>query len=507
MARTHDMDRAHMQETFRRAHEHNGAAFVEVLQNCNVFNDGAFEKITGKEVRSNMLIPLRARRAHRLRRRGRRSAAWPSAPTAASRSSTWARPARPACLVHDEKRDDPGLAFALSRLARGPYEPTPIGVFRAVERPEYGTQMSEQIVAGPGEAGPGRHRRPAALGLQLDGQLKDLPPWWQSRCSLFADFIGHHGWRDRRYHTRACGLLRSSRQGLRRVIPLTIVGVMSLAAAGAAVVAVVGTSPSADAAVASAVTSTLNDRTADVTLSGSAGISQLTIPITGSGAIDFSQNDLQLQLGIPVPGGAQSVAEKIIYVDKTIYVNVAGIATRLLPGKSWISMDASQVSGNSALTPATRAGRRRVAHQPGGPLKLLSQGGGQATDLGPSTVNGQSVEGYSVAIDGRGATAGDAATKLPALPSLPSSLHLGSSLIGGDSHIGYQVFITKATGRLARMVTSISLTIIGETISDDMTMDFTNLGAPVDISAPPASEIIPYQQYLQLAKSGSGSAV
>jgi 2-oxoglutarate ferredoxin oxidoreductase subunit beta len=50
-----------------------------------------------------------------------------------------------ALLVHDEKRDDPGLAFALSRLARGPYEPTPIGVFRAVERPEYGTQMSEQI--------------------------------------------------------------------------------------------------------------------------------------------------------------------------------------------------------------------------------------------------------------------------------------------------------------------------------------------------------------------------
>jgi 2-oxoglutarate ferredoxin oxidoreductase subunit beta len=49
-------------------------------------------------------------------------------------------------LVHDEKRDDPGLAFALSRLARGPYEPTPIGIFRAVERPEYGTQMSEQIV-------------------------------------------------------------------------------------------------------------------------------------------------------------------------------------------------------------------------------------------------------------------------------------------------------------------------------------------------------------------------
>src|ERR1700734_1095183 len=58
VARTHDMDRAHMIETFRRAHEHQGAAFVEVLQNCNVFNDGAFEKITSRDARSTMLIPL-----------------------------------------------------------------------------------------------------------------------------------------------------------------------------------------------------------------------------------------------------------------------------------------------------------------------------------------------------------------------------------------------------------------------------------------------------------------
>src|SRR5207245_2345187 len=45
VARTHDMDRKHMQETFRRAHEHRGAAFVEIYQNCNVFNDGAFAQI------------------------------------------------------------------------------------------------------------------------------------------------------------------------------------------------------------------------------------------------------------------------------------------------------------------------------------------------------------------------------------------------------------------------------------------------------------------------------
>ena len=58
VARTHDMDRKHMIETFRRAHDHKGAAFVEVYQNCNVFNDGAFDQILSKESRPSNLIPL-----------------------------------------------------------------------------------------------------------------------------------------------------------------------------------------------------------------------------------------------------------------------------------------------------------------------------------------------------------------------------------------------------------------------------------------------------------------
>ena len=69
VARTHDMDRKHMQEMFRRAHDHNGAAFVEIYQNCNVFNDGAFEKITGQGRPRRQPHPARARRAHPLRRR------------------------------------------------------------------------------------------------------------------------------------------------------------------------------------------------------------------------------------------------------------------------------------------------------------------------------------------------------------------------------------------------------------------------------------------------------
>src|SRR3954471_18012235 len=58
VARTHDMDRKHMQAICKRAHDHKGAAFVEIYQNCNVFNDGAFSPILAKDKRAEMLVQL-----------------------------------------------------------------------------------------------------------------------------------------------------------------------------------------------------------------------------------------------------------------------------------------------------------------------------------------------------------------------------------------------------------------------------------------------------------------
>jgi 2-oxoglutarate/2-oxoacid ferredoxin oxidoreductase subunit beta len=144
VARTHDMDRGHMQETFRRAHDHKGAAFVEVYQNCNVYNDGAFEKITGRDVRASMLIPLVHGEPIRFGKDLERGVV--QRPDGRLEIVDVADVGEDAVLVHDESREDPGLAFALSRLSRGPYEPTPIGVFRSVDRPEYGEEMSRQIV-------------------------------------------------------------------------------------------------------------------------------------------------------------------------------------------------------------------------------------------------------------------------------------------------------------------------------------------------------------------------
>ncbi|HEY8527183.1 MAG TPA: 2-oxoacid:ferredoxin oxidoreductase subunit beta [Acidimicrobiales bacterium] len=153
VARTHDMDRKHMMEVFRRAFEHKGASLVEIYQNCNVFNDGAFEGITSKEKRGDMLIPLQHGQPIRFGPDGSRGVAIDS--QRGAHIVDVAEVGEDALLVHDETREDPSVAFMLSRLARGPFEPTPIGVFRAIERPEYGEGVNQQLAVAQSQRGPG----------------------------------------------------------------------------------------------------------------------------------------------------------------------------------------------------------------------------------------------------------------------------------------------------------------------------------------------------------------
>lgn len=153
VARTHDMDRKHMMETFRQAHDYNGAAFVEIYQNCNVFNDGAFDAILSKEARPANLIQLNhgepilfgpeSEKGVMLDGQGRAMIA------------DVAEVGLDAILIHDEKRESPGLAFMLSRLSGGPYEPTPMGVFRSVDRPEYSESVDRQLLEARERYGPG----------------------------------------------------------------------------------------------------------------------------------------------------------------------------------------------------------------------------------------------------------------------------------------------------------------------------------------------------------------
>jgi 2-oxoglutarate ferredoxin oxidoreductase subunit beta len=163
VARTHDLDRKHMMEVFRAAHAHKGAAFVEVLQNCNVFNDDAFEPVTGRKNRTEMMIDLVHGQPIRFGEDGHAGVVMGS--DGRLRIVEVAQVGLDALLVHDATRDDPSLAFALARLSTeaaevgGVWSPTPFGVFRRVERPEYGQMVGAQVAAASSSKGPGDLRQ------------------------------------------------------------------------------------------------------------------------------------------------------------------------------------------------------------------------------------------------------------------------------------------------------------------------------------------------------------
>ncbi len=165
VARTHDMDRQHMQETFKRAHAHNGASLVEVYQNCNVFNDGQFDTITKRANRPANLIDLVHGEPIRFGVDNERGVVMDDSGNVVI--AEVADVGEDALLVHDEHRPDPGVAFALSRLAAGPHSPTPMGVFRSVDRIEYAAGATSQLAAAQEAKGPG----------DLHTLLRSNPTW------------------------------------------------------------------------------------------------------------------------------------------------------------------------------------------------------------------------------------------------------------------------------------------------------------------------------------------
>ena len=142
VARSVDVEAKHLQAMLRRAHEHRGASFLEILQNCNVFNDGAFEDLTDKGRKGDHTLVLEHGKPMvfgRDRDKGIQLRGFvPEVVTLGDGV------AESDLLVHDET--DSTVAAFLSRL--GPPDfPTPIGVLYAVDRPTYDHAAAEQITA------------------------------------------------------------------------------------------------------------------------------------------------------------------------------------------------------------------------------------------------------------------------------------------------------------------------------------------------------------------------
>ncbi|WP_035846609.1 2-oxoacid:ferredoxin oxidoreductase subunit beta [Kitasatospora azatica] len=152
VARAIDSDRKTLTSVLRAAAEHQGTALVEIYQNCNIFNDGAFEILKDPESADQALIRLE--HGQPITFAGKGVFRDRDSGELVIRELTAANQAE--VLVHDAHAAGPVTAFALSRLAdNDTLHHTPIGVFRSVERPVYDTLMAEQLETAVAQKGAG----------------------------------------------------------------------------------------------------------------------------------------------------------------------------------------------------------------------------------------------------------------------------------------------------------------------------------------------------------------
>jgi len=166
VARTIDSDRKHLTEVLSAAAAHRGAAFVEIYQNCPIFNDGAFDVIKDNEAKADAIIPLRHDQPIRFGAEQQYGVVRDQ-DTGSVYAVEVADVEESDLLVHDAHASDPTTAFALSRLTDGGVlSRAPIGIFRQVEQPTYDDLAREQITTA--SQGTGDHKE-ALAGLLSSG--------------------------------------------------------------------------------------------------------------------------------------------------------------------------------------------------------------------------------------------------------------------------------------------------------------------------------------------------
>ena len=152
VARTLDRDPKHMQAMLKRAADHKGTSFLEIYQNCNVFNDGAFFQFTEKDTKEDNVVFLEHKKPlifGRNKDKGIRLDGF--TPTVVSLAE--GKFSADDLLVHDET--DTTLSFILADMTYKAHLPRPVGVFLSEVRPTYEDMMIDQIASARSKRGEG----------------------------------------------------------------------------------------------------------------------------------------------------------------------------------------------------------------------------------------------------------------------------------------------------------------------------------------------------------------
>jgi 2-oxoglutarate ferredoxin oxidoreductase subunit beta len=153
VARTIDNDRNHFLEIMRKAIKHKGTKFIEIYQNCNIFNDGAFDAVRDPRSGRANRIYLEDGKPITFGANGEKGVVVDS--DASLRIVDVEEVGEDRLLTHSENALVPARAFALSRLSHTPTGPVPLGVFRSVARPTYEDIVDQQIAQAKERSGAG----------------------------------------------------------------------------------------------------------------------------------------------------------------------------------------------------------------------------------------------------------------------------------------------------------------------------------------------------------------
>ena len=143
VGRTLDSDRKHLQSVLRAATEHKGTSLVEIYQNCNIFNDGAFDVLKDSETRDDWTIRMEHGRPLRFGNDNSKAVVRDELGNLSVEEDV--AEGDPRVVVHDAHQENPAYAFALSRLQSLDTRYAPMGVFRSVEHATYDHLMADQL--------------------------------------------------------------------------------------------------------------------------------------------------------------------------------------------------------------------------------------------------------------------------------------------------------------------------------------------------------------------------
>jgi hypothetical protein len=272
-----------------------------------------------------------------------------------------------------------------------------------------------------------------------------------------------------------------------------VTGIVVVVLVVVAAAVVFGRTQSAAAQVTKAVDSTLDHGTARITMTLAGGADATNLTGTGSGSIDFARNALQLQMTIG-DDGQQAVPITAIYLGGVVYESVPGLDT-IAPGKSWLSIDLSALQQAESQSLSTDG----LGSNPAVMLQLLAQQGNTVVALGPSTVDGVPVNGYSVTVKPSRA---EQNLKKAHLPTWMQQAVAGLKV----QNVNIKVFVDKAgLLRSFEMHLTESSGSSGP-VSYDETLGLSDYGTPVTVTAPPADQVESFQQFLQAAGGGTSTS-